>query len=605
MDWRRILFATTTALVGAGLLAPAAPASFHLISIREVYPGSTASPDSGYVELQMYSSGQQFVGGHAVIVYNAGGTAVGTFTFPSTLSNGDNQRTILVGDSGVQSAFGVLPDLIDSGFALAVAGGAACWNGTPDCVSWGAFTGSTPSASGSPADPTGIPDGMALGRTIEPNCPTLLEAADDTNDSAADFFDAAPNPRNNSSAVAETPCTGPAAAIDTKPANPTNSTTASFTYHATPASDSFECKLDGASFATCPAIGIEYAGPLAEGMHTFRVRAKDLSENVGTPAIYSWRVDTTAPLATIDTHPADPSPGAGASFTYHSSEVGSNFECSLAAGAAADSFSGCLQSGKSYTSLADGTYTFKIRATDTAGNPGAAVAFEWEVDNSLSDMTPPQTTILSKPPDPSDSSTASFTYESDELGSSFQCSLDEAAFAGCPVAGKTYIGLANGAHTFLVRAIDASENVDLTPAGYSFAVEVPAPLPPVSIAPEPMPAVPVPPTPETRITAKPRGRTRDRTPTVRFRSNVGGAGFQCSVDRQRFRTCRSPFTAKRLRPGRHRIRVRAISGGAVDPTPAASVFRVVGGRRLRRASSRKRHHRARADRRRGHGRHRA
>jgi hypothetical protein len=43
----------------------------------------------------------------------------------------------------------------------------------------GGFAGSMPSASGSPADPSGIPDGMALRRTIEPSFTTLMEAADD------------------------------------------------------------------------------------------------------------------------------------------------------------------------------------------------------------------------------------------------------------------------------------------------------------------------------------------------------------------------------------------------------------------------------------------
>jgi hypothetical protein len=49
--------------------------------------------------------------------------------------------------------------------------------------SWGGFAGSMPSASGSPADPSGIPDGVAPRRAIEPSCPTLMEAADDANDS--------------------------------------------------------------------------------------------------------------------------------------------------------------------------------------------------------------------------------------------------------------------------------------------------------------------------------------------------------------------------------------------------------------------------------------
>ena len=203
------------------------------------------------------------------------------------------------------------------------------------------------------------------------------------------------------------------------------------------------------------------------------MRAKDLSENVGTPASYSWRVDTTPPTATIDSRPADPSPGGSASFTYHAGETGSTFECSLAAEGAAAAFSVCPSSGKTYTGLADGGYAFEVRATDAAANQGAAATFEWTVDNSLADTTPPQTTILSRPPDPSDSSTASFTYESSEAGSSFECELDGAGLSGCPAGGIAYTGLANGPHTFLVRATDAAANVDPTPAGYSFAVQVP------------------------------------------------------------------------------------------------------------------------------------
>jgi hypothetical protein len=462
---------TALAALGAALLAaPAAQASFHLISIREVYPGSAAHPDSGYVELQMYASGQDLVAGRALTVYDAGGTQIGAFAFAGNVSNAANQQTILIGDSGVQSAFGVAPDLADASLEIRAGGGAACWAGSIDCVSWGSFGGSTPSPSGTPADPGGIPDGMALRRTAQPGCPTLLEATDDTNDSATDLLDSSPSPRNDSSPISEAACTGPAATIDAKPPNPTKSTSASFAYHATPAADSFECRLDAGSFAACAAGGIEYPGPLAEGNHSFQVRARDAGENVGAAASYGWRVDTSAPTATLDSHPTDPGPGASASFAYHASESGSSFECSLVAAPAIADFSACSPAGRTYTDLADGLYSFEVRATDGAGNRGPAAGFEWTVDNSLADTTPPQTTILSGPPDPSESSTASFTYESNEPGSTFECRLDGAAFAGCPAGGIAYTGLADGSHTFLVRAIDASQNVDLSPAGYSFVV---------------------------------------------------------------------------------------------------------------------------------------
>jgi hypothetical protein len=513
MGRRRLILSALAALAAAMVWAPTAQATFHLISIREVYPGSLANPSAGYVELQMYASGQDLVGGQALTIYNAAGTATGTFSFPSNVANAANQQTILIGDSGVLSTFGVAPDLTASGIGIAATGGAACWAGSIDCVAWGGFGGSTPSLSGSPADPLGIPDGMALRRTIEPGCPTLAEGGDDTNDSATDFFDATPSPRNNSSAIVETPCTGPATTIDAKPANPTNSTSASFTYHSTPSGASFECRLDASAFEPCSASGKEYAGPLSEGNHTFQVRGKGTGEVLGAAASYGWRIDTTPPTVTIDTHPADPSSGASAAFAYHSSESGSSFACSLAPEGAADAFAACPATGKTYTGLADGRYGFKLRATDPAGNQGSAGGFEWAVDNSLADTTPPQTTLLSKPPNPSDSSTASFTYESNEPGSSFECSLDGAGFAACPTTGITYTDLANGAHSFAVRAIDASSNADPTPAGYSFdvAVSIPAQVLPVQPAPAPSAApvlAPTPPPPSP--TSRPHRKRRHR-----------------------------------------------------------------------------------------------
>jgi hypothetical protein len=33
-----------------------------------------------------------------------------------------------------------------------------------------------------------------------------------------------------------------------------------------------------------------------------------------------------------------------------------------------------------------------------------------------------------------------------------------------------------------------------------------------------------------------------------------------------------------LKPGRHRIRVKAVIGGVADPTPASVSFKVVGGK---------------------------
>jgi large repetitive protein len=556
------------------LAAPAAQATFHLIKVREVYPG--AANDS-YVELQTYAAGQNFLTGHSLTVYDASGALAHKSTFSSSVANGQNQATVLVGDSGVQTSFGVAPDLVDAELAIPAAGGAACWNagGIPaDCVAWGSFNGgsafetATATSAGSPASPGGVTAGKAIRRTIEPGCPTLLEEGDDTNSSLADFFEVAPAPRNNGSPIVETTCAGaPNTVIDEKPAIITNSTSAAFTYEA-PTATGYECKLDAAAFAPCSSSGIEYTG-LAEGTHSFQVRGFNASGPDPTPASYSWTVDTTPPTTVIDLHPDDPSPGGSASFAFHASETGSSFECSLSAGAAADSFSAC-SSGKTYTALADGEYTFKVRATDPAGNQQPVpTTFSWTVDNSLADTTPPQTKIDSFPPDPSPVSTASFTYESNEPGSSFECALDAAPFSPCAASGATYLGLANGPHSFQVRAMDPSANVDPTPAGYSWSVAVAG----SAIVPAPLiqPAEP-----QTFLTKKPAARTRDRTPTFRFRSDTAGAHFQCQLDRGPYRRCRSPHTTRKLSLGRHSFAVRALVGSQIDPTPARFRFKVVG-----------------------------
>ena len=81
--------------------------------------------------------------------------------------------------------------------------------------------------------------------------------------------------------------------------------------------------------------------------------------------------------------------------------------------------------------------------------------------------------------------------------------------------------------------------------------------------------------PDTKIAPKPPAKTHDRTPTIKFKASVAGASFQCSVDSKPFKACRSPFTAPSLKPGRHRIRVKAVVGGVTDPTPASYSFKVL------------------------------
>jgi plastocyanin len=134
------------------------------------------------------------------------------------------------------------------------------------------------------------------------------------------------------------------------------------------------------------------------------------------------------------------------------------------------------------------------------------------------------------------------------------------------VVAKSAVGsTVGGERTFTTGASPPSP----PPLGPPALPPAAAPVPPPAAAPAPSP-------PDTKITSKPRAKTRDRTPTVKFAGTVAGATFECSVDKGAFKTCRSPFTTPSLKPGRHRIRVRATVGGVADPTPASCSFKVTG-----------------------------
>lgn len=187
------------AVIFLGVAAPAA-AEFHLMSIREVYVGPADNANAQYVELQMYTSGQNFVQGHSLTFYGPTGTEAGTVTFPADVANGANQASILIATSEAETKFGVAADL-DMTALIDPAGGRICFEDV-DCFSWGSYSGeaTTPSPSGNPFSPDNglTPDSAARRGISGGTSASQLDAGDDTDDSAADFdFAASPSPTNN------------------------------------------------------------------------------------------------------------------------------------------------------------------------------------------------------------------------------------------------------------------------------------------------------------------------------------------------------------------------------------------------------------------------
>lgn len=238
----RILFQLL--FVGAlltGTVRPSA-ATFHLMKIVEVFPGTAAQPDAQYVLLEMYSPGQSLVGGHSVVVYGAAGSVAGTFTFPvgSSLPHAASQDKILLATAAAETLFGVTADLAMTA-AISPAGGAVCFD-VVDCVSWGTFSGTLPSLAGVPFDPTaGLSLGHVIRRDISAGNPSMLEAGDDTNMSDVDFDCAdTATPINNAGVAATSPYTDAVSCPVLPTATPTTSPSPTTTPTAT-ATPAIEC----------------------------------------------------------------------------------------------------------------------------------------------------------------------------------------------------------------------------------------------------------------------------------------------------------------------------------------------------------------------------
>jgi hypothetical protein len=175
---------------------------------------------------------------------------------------------------------------------------------------------------------------------------------------------------------------------------------------------------------------------------------------------------TAAPSkgAIITSSPPNPSNSANAKFTFTSLDAGSAFECQLDGGG----YSPC-KSPVIYTGLSDGDHTFSVKKDQQTGSGKQPASYTWTVDT-----TPPDTAITAAPSGFSNSTTPSFSFTSTETSATFGCNLDNAGYSSCTTP-VTYTSLAEGAHTFLVRSIDAAGNVDQTPASYAWTIDIGAP----------------------------------------------------------------------------------------------------------------------------------
>ena len=88
------------------------------------------------------------------------------------------------------------------------------------------------------------------------------------------------------------------------------------------------------------------------------------------------------------------------------------------------------------------------------------------------DDAKPNTTITAGPRNPTTARIATFRFTSSQAGSKFECKHMAGPWTRC-TSPRTYRSLAFGLHTFRVRAIDPSGNIDATPAVRTWRINRP------------------------------------------------------------------------------------------------------------------------------------
>jgi hypothetical protein len=294
--------------------------------------------------------------------------------------------------------------------------------------------------------------------------PCSREAPDSDGDGVPDPIDDYPLDPTRGESTQQPP---PAPQLDAKPDQLTRVTWATLRYSAAGATG-YQCRLDTEAFHACVSTGTDYF-PLADGQHTFRVRASDSLGLVGPQTSYAWTVDTRAPETSIQ-GPATVI-GDSANFELQSDEPGSSFYCQYGS----QPWSPCPAS-LTLENLTPGSEQLQAVAFDAAGNQdGSAATHSFEVQaapdpDPFPDPDPdpdpkpdpdpdagpgatvPTVQILKPPPrrTPDRTPTTRFVI-SGQPGAVAECAIDGGGWARCS-SPYTTKRLKRGRHVIGVRA---------------------------------------------------------------------------------------------------------------------------------------------------------
>ena len=288
---------------------------------------------------------------------------------------------------------------------------------------------------------------------------------------------------------------------------------------------------------------------LSTGIRTLEVKAIDSAGNESTGdqvARYQWSTTGGAPETAITGTTIN---NLSAAFSFNSPNTpAASFQCSLDNGPW-----GACTSPRSYSNLAAGEHTFRVRAVNDASTVDATPASHtW----TATAPTAPDTIIESQPPASTPSTSATFGFVSSVQVATFECKLDSASWQAC-TSPTTLTGLSVGAHTFQVRSTNPNTGLtDQTPASVTWTVTGPS-------------------APAVTITKSPPTSTTSRSASFEFSPESAVSGFECSLDNAPFAACTSPRSYSSLTLGEHTFRVRSVAAPGVVGATASHTWTVV------------------------------
>lgn len=143
---------------------------------------------------------------------------------------------------------------------------------------------------------------------------------------------------------------------------------------------SYQCSQDDITYSVCTS---PKTLTLADGLNSFYVKAQDLAGNMSLPSKLDLDIDTALPVVTITSTQSTTSLTGQIFFTATDTGSGVNkVQCSLDEAP----FSLCA-SPLSYT-VANGTHTLQIQASDLAGNISTMASTTWTV--AAPELPPPE-----------------------------------------------------------------------------------------------------------------------------------------------------------------------------------------------------------------------